>query len=220
MNSTNIKILSEEIQRLKADSGGDQAALDYLANSGNKNLIVYPYIGTTSGSGVSFSESGGAITATGESTSTNGSSYDLSSRTTGPTYLKKGKYILSGCPAGGGDNTYTLTVANTVSGSFHRLGTDTGNGVLFEITEDLDPVRILISLKKDYEIPEGGIVFKPMIRDASVQDSTWEPYSRSNADLTAEMDKLLCKQTDADTYILTATVDAQGAITYAWVSAT
>ena len=75
-------------------------------------------------------------------------------------------------------------------------------------------------LAQNYQIPDDGLIFNPMVRDASIQDSTWEPYSRSNSDLTSEIDQLLCKETDADTYVLTATVDAQGAITYSWESTT
>ena len=37
-----------------------------------------------------------------------------------------------------------------------------------------------------YEIPEGGITFKPMLRFASDTDATYQPYVKTNKELTAE----------------------------------
>lgn len=83
--------------------------------------------------------------------------------------LASGDYILSGCPNGGGDNTYRLYfyIGNT-------LHSDKGAEKAFTLAEDttFSPMIIVYSGQT-----VNNIKFYPMIRLASVTDSTYEPYT-------------------------------------------
>lgn len=81
------------------------------------------------------------------------------------------QYILNGCPSGGSENTYRIDVP----GSTTIL--DNGSGVTFTYSNTTIKFRI--------RIVEGttinNLVFKPMIRLASVTEPTYEPYTYGQA---------------------------------------
>ena len=80
--------------------------------------------------------------------------------------LPAGTYIYSGCPAGGGGNTFILT---------SNLSThDTGKGVPVTLTEETDIINSRIYIIKGTVMNH---VFRPMIRLASITDDTYEPYT-------------------------------------------
>lgn len=84
--------------------------------------------------------------------------------------LKKGeKYILNGCPKGGSLATYTL---------YDDVGKnrDFGDGV--ELVGDDAMVRIYIRISKGVDV--NGLVFKPMIRNAKIEDGTFKPYTKQS----------------------------------------
>lgn len=96
-----------------------------------KNLIPYPYAETTkTENGITFTDNGdGTITANG--TPTNNAVFYLSF----DTPIKAGKYTLSGCPQGGGWDTYLIAL-NYTSGDEAVGGIrDLGDGALQEFTE-------------------------------------------------------------------------------------
>lgn len=76
-------------------------------------------------------------------------------------------YIMTGCPSGGSTSTYTLRLYS--GGSYTN---ETGSGINFTYGSQ-DIVRV--------NIPNGsqvnGVVFKPMIRLASISDDSYEPYT-------------------------------------------
>lgn len=76
-------------------------------------------------------------------------------------------YIMTGCPSGGSTSTYTMRL---YAGSSYT--NETGSGLSFTFSE-----QTLVRLN----IPNGsqvdGIVFKPMIRLASVTDDSYEQYT-------------------------------------------
>lgn len=89
--------------------------------------------------------------------------------------LPNGEYILSGCPDGGGIETYYL-----------QLGVEGGNykdygqgGKSFVITDTLtSEVRLFVYSGQTVD----NLTFYPMIRKASVTDDTYVPYGGSNVD--------------------------------------
>lgn len=121
---------------------------------------------TTTLYGVTFTvDDRGAVTAVGTSTAGNKSVLDY-----GHAYLRPGTYILSGCPAGGTDETYRLRLG--IGGyADTALTVDRGGGREFTITEPMDLyVRIYIQ-------PAAGAVnqtWLPMIRLAD-DSATWTP---------------------------------------------
>lgn len=75
--------------------------------------------------------------------------------------------ILNGCPSGGSQSTYYIN--SRIDGSWS--GIDTGSGRTFTGTLD----RAIVTVINGYTA--NNVLFKPMIRLASVSDATWEPYS-------------------------------------------
>ena len=82
----------------------------------------------------------------------------------------QGSYVINGCPSDGSDSTYYINVR--ANGSWGVK--DYGNGV---IVNYVTITNIAITVANGYAFPSGGLLFKPMIRLATVTDSTFEPYS-------------------------------------------
>lgn len=87
--------------------------------------------------------------------------------------LPKGKYILSGCPSGGGSAKYYI-IFRKHSDSSDRSAVDYGSGASFEITDDTVDYTILVGVIKGNSVTD--LIFSPMIRQAEVTDGTFEPY--------------------------------------------
>ena len=154
-----------------------QGAIDELKGTigySRKNLLVYPYADETPlHNGITWTDNGdGTITASG--TSTAQSSFTLKERTLKPLTLKKGKYILSGCPQGGGEDTYCLLVVKTSGDTFEVVALDSGNGVEFTLEETTN--LGLYCMIYNAGVTVENLKFYPMIRYASIEDDTYESY--------------------------------------------
>ena len=87
--------------------------------------------------------------------------------------LEVGKtYIINGCPAGGDPNTYRL--------QFYRISEigdvvlDVGSDKTFTYTDSTRQGNVAITVMEGVTVD--NLVFKPMIRLATIKDSTYEPY--------------------------------------------
>lgn len=90
--------------------------------------------------------------------------------------LSPGTYILNGCPSGGASNTYRLAIQET--GSYSILGSiDIGNGSREFTIDTTTSVQIAIFIQKGLTI--NNLLFKPMLRKATIADDTYEPYGAS-----------------------------------------
>lgn len=88
--------------------------------------------------------------------------------------LKSGDYILSGCPSGGGKDTYNLRVMDTESNNI--IATDTGEGVVFSAEDGKEyGIWLCVSLKDTSK----NLTFYPMVRCAVITDKTYERYTPS-----------------------------------------
>lgn len=147
-----------------------------------KNLLPYPYDETTHiESGVTWTDNNGIITTAGTATDMNDFLF-ISAST--PKLLKKGTYILSGCPSGGElDKTYFLLLGKVVNGQNSRIVSDTGSGATFTLNED---TTIYLVGRFIAGTNAEGLTFKPMIRLASDTDDTYEPYKSKAATITTE----------------------------------
>lgn len=99
--------------------------------------------------------------------------------------LKKGRYIVNGCPEGG-----------IASGAGYRLGfwnetpssgsvifvRETGEGDLIEITDETLDYALYAGIGDTTTV--NNLVFKPMLRLATDTDSTYRPYAMTNEQLT------------------------------------
>jgi hypothetical protein len=159
----------------KAQITTNKNGIAAVANSGAKNLYK-PTNPSTSNMEVQFTVNNDGTVSVSGTASPSASVF----RTGNWTCAKSGTYVVSGCPEGGSwapnPNKYRIRTAvnNTWSGD------DTGTGILLNLTEgDVIEIQINTAIGLDAT----GLVFKPMIRDASIEDSTYVPYAPTNREL-------------------------------------
>lgn len=141
------------------------------ATRSEKNLLDNTAI-TKISNGITFTvNSDGTVLADGTNDTTANSSliinrYDLS----------PGTYVLNGCPSGGAINTYRLAIQEI--GSYSVLGSiDIGNGSGEFTIDTTTTVQIAIFIQKGLTINK--LLFKPMLRKATIADDTYEQYGAS-----------------------------------------
>lgn len=124
-----------------------------------KNLLKNVAKNSTS-NGITFTvNEDGSVTVNG--TATAGAWMNV----TGKFTLPKGIYILSGCPKGGAySSTYVLSATTAA---------DYGNGKSFTIEEETE---IVVNIGVYTGFTANNLTFYPMIRLASIEDDTYEPY--------------------------------------------
>lgn len=150
--------------------GADSAALSEVVDAGAKNLLLLD-AETETRTNLTFTRnSDDTITVTGTANSGN-TDYTL----TDNVRLKPGKYVLSGCPAGGNNsNTYKMQL--------YGIGYDTGNGLEFTLTTE-KKINLYIRIWGNYT--PNNLVFKPMICTKAAWDASHEfkPYAPTNREL-------------------------------------
>lgn len=137
-----------------------------FASEGGKNLLQTTEASQSVG-GINFTvNADGSINANGTANDYTWSAYVTQSLT-----LPPGNYILSGCPSGGSSTTYRLQ-AFTGSPSAPTLTVnDYGEGASFTLTDQSTVlVRMLVKGTVD------NLTFYPMVRYATIDDDTWQPY--------------------------------------------
>ena len=142
---------------------------------------------------------------------------------------KSGDYILNGCPVDGENNKYLLeiVVRNANDDADEAIYKDFGNGVNVNIPADGRRCPSFIVIRNGQTV--SNLVFKPMFRNASILDDTYEPYHNSiitninaNTNLISESiwgenGKQLIpfpyRDISTETNGVTVTVNADGSIT-------
>lgn len=81
------------------------------------------------------------------------------------------EYILSGCPSGGSDTTYRMDLRDGDTVTWREYGD--GMVVYTSVEADLDVCIRLHGNSTKFN----NVVFRPMIRLASIDDPTYEPYT-------------------------------------------
>lgn len=158
---------------------------------GAKNYLQILASGTTTTNGVTFvvNDDGTITVSTDENGATADTNYYLNPASqiwVDPDY-PIGNYILSGCPAGGSAGTYRLALSRQGASSV----LDTGTGATFTHASGVK-VLALIQIGTGTVLTT-PIVFKPMIRLATDTDNTFQPYAKTNQQLTAENEALTNK---------------------------
>lgn len=143
-----------------------------------KNLLSFPYgvMGKTSNGIKYVANTDGTVIASG--TATANSYVTLKSRTaTEGNLLQKivstDPLIISGSPGIAGCKIITAVTRNN---SAYIYGEETGNGLVITPAEEDVGKSLTFQLYIENGVTVDNVIFKPMIRLASVEDSTFEPY--------------------------------------------
>lgn len=141
------------------------------ATRSGKNLLDNTAT-TKISNGITFTvNSDGTVLADGTNDATANSSLVINRYVLSP-----GTYILNGCPSGGASNTYRLAIQET--GSYSILGSiDIGNGSGEFTIDATTNVQIAIFIQKGLTV--NNLLFKPMLRKATIADDTYEQYGAS-----------------------------------------
>ena len=130
--------------------------------------------------GISFTvHADGSVTATG--TATAAAYLTLSSAFAVP---RSGRYILTGCPAGGSSSKYQLYLSGGVTAY------DRGAGATVHITSD-SSVSAYIMVASGQTV---DLTFYPMLRPEEITDGTYDPYKPSIEERLAALEAALPAQ--------------------------
>ena len=141
------------------------------ATRSGKNLLDNTAI-TKISNGITFTvNSDGTVLADGTNDTTANSSLIINRYELSP-----GTYVLNGCPSGGAINTYRLVIQET--NSYSILGSiDIGNGSGEFTIDTTTNVQTAIFIQKGLTV--NNLLFKPMLRKATIADDTYEQYGAS-----------------------------------------
>lgn len=167
-------------KELTEDTNAIEPMLNVL---GAKNLLKNTASSATV-NGVTFTvNSDGSVTANG--TATAKAILHLRHQ------LSQGKYIITGLQSDGSNQTFRIWIGI-------RNSTDTAwvtsyfiskeSGLEFEVPSGSPYVQVDLEIYNGYTA--NNLVFKPMIRPASIKDDTYVPYAMTNRELTEEVDAI------------------------------
>ena len=164
------------------DQARQETEIGVVANAGAKNLLDYTFSinGNTSArtsNGVTFTINADRSISTSGTASANITSAWIQMNYVVPS----DPVILSGCPAGGADNKYRIDILDGNPTS-SVIASDYGDGAVIKssmFTNGIGLIRIRIQSGQNTD----GLVFKPMIRPASITDDTFVPYAPTNREL-------------------------------------
>lgn len=176
---TELFTQQETIAAIRTHENEDRAALVALANAGAKNLLKFREDVTSSSAGNVYARINFDGTLSVGLTSGTTATAQLVF-TLGPiTNYRDRKLILSGCPAGGNyQSGYALYISNDGS----TAQADTGSGATLPIITGVTSSVVALMVRSGTTI-SSELTFRPMVRDASIVDSTFVPYAPTNREL-------------------------------------
>ena len=165
-NSPIGKRLSNTNEEMKNEHDAIKATLGYMTTEKNHIKQCFFYENTTyAGLDVTVNED--------NSFTLNGTTSQDINYNQLPGYLESGAtYILSGCPVGGGEDSYYLQASYRTDSGI-EYANDFGEGVEFTNGEAVE-LSLLLFIKAGTTFE--NVTFYPMLRYASIKDDTYEPY--------------------------------------------
>ena len=146
-----------------------------------KNLLKYPYANTTKTiNGITFTDNGdGTVTANGTATA---NAAFLIDRNFG--FEKEGNYFLSGCPSGGGLNSFYINWYQNHTGVTKKNYNDYGSSIIIpyqHIFSENNSLAISIIAGATVE----NLVFRPQLELGDTA-TAYEPYHGSTTTITPD----------------------------------
>lgn len=163
-NSTVIQTLTNEVKDMNNVLGAKNILLN-TATTQTKNGITFTV------------NDDGSVTCNG--TASENAVIYISQHPT----LAEGNYILSGCPSGGASSTYEIIARRSDSTNIR----DNGDGAEFTLSSSFTISWIQIVIRSGTTVSD--LTFYPMIRLASIEDDTYEPYAKTNQQLTEDVEE-------------------------------
>ena len=160
---------------IASETKARQDAVAVVAAQGSKNLLKVTST-TQTINGVTFTVNADqTVSLSGTATAT--ATFVIVDNATSNA-IPDGSYILTGCPSGGGNNTYDLRWYLFSSG---KSAYDQGSGASVNKTGNTTSSNIAILIRSG--VNTDGLVFRPMLRDSEITDSTYVPYAPTNREL-------------------------------------
>lgn len=168
-NLYNSLFAAKAVNKTKADIAA-------VANRGSKNLLKISAT-TQTVNGITFTVNADDDTVTINGTATAAATLTLATASQINSFLPLGTYKLSGC-TGGSTTTYDLRFYHP--GDNSTVLNHNGDTLFTRNATKTDSnISILVRAGQIMD----NVVIKPMIRDASIEDSTYQPYAPSNREL-------------------------------------
>lgn len=165
-----------------------QALTNYVTETGVKNVLsigsikALNYTGTWSGN--TYTKNGITTTVNSDGTlSFNGTASDDVSITLAEDITVDKDEIISGCPAGGATAKYFLAFEKKTT-PWTRYATDLGEGATITTRTSADNV-VYFRVRSGQTV--SNLLVSPMIRDASIADDSYQPYAKTNVELTQDV---------------------------------
>ena len=220
-NASSIQNLTNRVNGITDEIDDITDEIDDINNIlGAKNLC--PNNATTQViNGITYTvNSDGSITANGTATSLS-TLFILGGANGQYARVDFSQMIGNGSPSGGSSNTYQIVFQTSQDGStLDRSYSDYGEGVVISPTK-YSAVYIRIASGTTVN----NLIFKPMIRPASITDDTYVPYAATNRKLTTKIGTITlengytnasCKYTykEDGSFSITGGLLATGPVTY------
>ena len=176
LTATNVQ---DAIDEVAAENQTLTNQVDTIVNDlGAKNLLLPNNAVSQTINGVTFTvNDDGSVTANG--TATNDVYFNVANN----VVIPKGNYKLNGCPSGGSVSTYNIYC----EGTGVTVARDTGEGADYNFDSE-KIIRCYITIVNGTTVD--NITFYPMLRPASIKDSTYVSYTKTNRELTVENQSL------------------------------
>ena len=153
--------------------------------TGSKNMLMYPYYGSTkTSSGITFTDNGdGSITVDG--TATANTYFTLWDYWYTDAVLEPNTYILSGLPSDTLDNTIEIQLRHydVDTRQYTDIAVCDGGDCEFTIDSSItryNDLRIYVYSGASFD----NVIIKPMMRLDIYEDDIWESYALPNQELT------------------------------------
>ena len=175
-----------------------------------KNLITYPYTESTKTvNGITFTDNGdGTITANGTATA---NATFLLARNFG--FEKEGNYFLSGCPSGGGLNSFYINWYQNHTGVTQKNYNDYGSGIIIPYQHIFsENNRLAIAIIAGATVD--NLVFRPQLELGSTPNAYESPIT--GRELTVNVsgkNLLILSKSTLTANGITATANDDGSIT-------
>lgn len=173
------------VQQINTTNAAQQAEINYLANTGAKNILDNTADASRTVAGITWTKNAdGSMTATG--TSSGVSAVRVAGVQGSSTYasavpIPRGRYIISA--SGFDDETFRFAIGIFDDADASRATRNIYNSPIeIEITTDAARFDFSCVISRS-GVSAAGETFYPMIRPAAITDSTYQPYAPTNRQL-------------------------------------